>query len=766
MTAPFCMPMRNERAAPTFDSSNPRELPRFFEDLESLMTRANLTAPGDMKKQVLKYVDIDTEQMWKTFPEYTSLTQTYDEFKKAILEQYPDATGDFIYSIRDMDLLIGERQRVGIATMQDLSNYHVQFMSITRWLIEKKYLAELEQERAYVRALQPQFLGLVMNRLAIKMADHHPNVPYKIKDVHEAARFILQGASLQDLPMAPPSSTNSRTNDNGYVKTETLASMMAEFTKTMNEALSHSRSNVRPFARNQQDSNECNYCGGMHYIRDCEKVEEDIKAGKCKKNQEGKVVLPNGFYVSRAMAGNFMRDRIFEWHRRNPSSQSTATLLNTIDSRLLGPPPSTTTTTTAAPTKTTYQLTSNDRIAVLEAELFNLRTRKQGADQGPRTRAQSARNVTLEEVEDEDDVAAARAQLRTPRIEEGDEPRISKSQPKEPQSAPVPARAPEHPFRNAKDAAYSPPGTRNIGAQDKTPAAPHKRPEAAYKTLPPVHDPVIATSVFQRSMEAPIMITQRELLSLSPEVRSQVRDSTTTRRIPNKDAITTQNLYMDDNDSDMELDSLTTTFPVTAYAVSDAYNRPIPQSAFVVSDPIESYYRSLGTNKDPDLNRLMVAGDSYSIRSVNALIDSSHRVECILDPGCQIIAMSESICHQLGLPYDPSIVLHMQSANGELDQSLGLSRNVPFQIGTITMYLQVHVISSPAYDVLLGRPFDVLTESVVRNFANEDQTITIQDPNTGRRVTVPTVPRTRKVPKCMHPRHREHSRLAYDSQGF
>ena len=38
---------------------------------------------------------------------------------------------------------------------------------------------------------------------------------------------------------------------------------------------------------------------------------------------------------------------------------------------------------------------------------------------------------------------------------------------------------------------------------------------------------------------------------------------------------------------------------------------------------------------------------------------------------------------------------------------------------------------------------DVLTESVVRNFANEDQTITIFDPNTGRRATVPTSPRGR-----------------------
>ena len=42
----------------------------------------------------------------------------------------------------------------------------------------------------------------------------------------------------------------------------------------------------------------------------------------------------------------------------------------------------------------------------------------------------------------------------------------------------------------------------------------------------------IATDVYSRSMDTPITITQRELLSLSPEVRSQVREAITTKRIP------------------------------------------------------------------------------------------------------------------------------------------------------------------------------------------------------------------------------------------
>jgi len=83
----------------------------------------------------------------------------------------------------------------------------------------------------------------------------------------------------------------------------------------------------------------------------------------------------------------------------------------------------------------------------------------------------------------------------------------------------------------------------------------------------------------------------------------------------------------------------------------------------------------------------------------------------------------------------------MQSANGTEDLSLSLACNIPFRIGNITLYMQVHVIQEPAYDILFGHPFDVLTESVVRNFWNEDQTVTLHDPNLGRTATVPTLPR-------------------------
>jgi len=767
MANTFHMPARGERAAPSFDRTKPRELVRFFEELEYLFDRAALTKEEEKKKHVLRYVEFEVEQIWKNFSEYTDATKTYKDFKSAILVHYPDASGDYVYSLRDMDLLTGERQRLGISNTLDLADYHLKFLSITSWLIEKKQLGTLEQERGYLRAFQPRLLAAINNRLQMKDPDHHPNIPHTIQDVYEAARFILQSATTAPqnyfAPTPPnvnppfvPDGTVSIAKREPSIKQEDFGSLFTEFTKTVMDAINQNNrgryNQNAPSSDSAPRNTSCNFCGGPHYIRECEKVDELIRAGKCKRNAEGKVVLPSGAYVPREIPGNLLSERIEEYHRRNPNQlASTATLLNTIDHKNLV----TTGALQSIVSRPSFQLSTSDRIATIEAELFNLRARNPKFVPVARTRAQKAREALTDESEDED-AAAVRAARQPQIVEVRDEDDTRPEVVKDAQIVPEPARAtppvvaPEHPFRNAKDAAYAPPSDRNLGGPIKAPAV-SKRTEAAYKTLPPVHDPSIATAVYKRSMETPITITQRELLSLSPEVRSQVRDVTTTRRIPNNPAPVSQNvlhlepeLYQKDVfDSD-----------VTEGSQDDAqdalYSRPCcvhkripPRGAIILDDPIDRYYRSLPPGQAPDPDRLIIAKESSAVRSIFAVIDNTEKKECILDPGCQIVAMSEDTCHELSLVYDPAIKLNMQSANGNTDWSLGLARNVPFTIGSITLYMQVHIIGSPAYDILLGRPFDILTESIVRNFANEDQTVTITDPNTGQRYTIPTFPRGR-----------------------
>ena len=103
--------------------------------------------------------------------------------------------------------------------------------------------------------------------------------------------------------------------------------------------------------------------------------------------------------------------------------------------------------------------------------------------------------------------------------------------------------------------------------------------------------------------------------------------------------------------------------------------------------------------------------------------------------------MSERVAQVLGLACDPAVSLNMQSANGSSNHTMGIIRNVPFTIGGLVLFFQVHVVREASYDILLGRPFDELTKSVVQNRNPDQVTITITDPNSGRVAVVPTFQR-------------------------
>ena len=169
--------------------------------------------------------------------------------------------------------------------------------------------------------------------------------------------------------------------------------------------------------------------------------------------------------------------------------------------------------------------------------------------------------------------------------------------------------------------------------------------------------------------------------------------------------------------------------------------RAPPPNATIIADLYETYLRENGTNANQTDANIAVAAESCALHAILLVVDGQDKVEAILNPRCQVVAMSEEVCNALALPYDPTVRLHMMSTNGGVDQSLGLSRNVPFLVGDITLYLQVHILCKPAYDILLGQPFNVLTCSVVHNYADENQTITILDPNIGHKATVLTIPR-------------------------
>lgn len=173
----------------------------------------------------------------------------------------------------------------------------------------------------------------------------------------------------------------------------------------------------------------------------------------------------------------------------------------------------------------------------------------------------------------------------------------------------------------------------------------------------------------------------------------------------------------------------------------------VPKGALVVGDPVLQYLASLPAGQAPrqifvsakDL--LRVGGESELLRVLYPLINGTAEEESICDGGSQIVSMSQATAMGLGLGWDPTICIFMQSANGQVEKSVGLSKNVAFVFGEVTLYLQVHIIKNPAYKVLLGRPFEVLAGSNIKNGTDGSQLITLTDPNTQKQWVVPTFPR-------------------------
>jgi hypothetical protein len=768
------MPGRGHATAPKFNPLFPRELRRYFKDVELLCATCGITTDEEKKQQVLRYVDTDTADLWELRPEYAA-AHSYEDFKTAIEKLYPGAGDERKWSIADMDRLLGEQLRVGILDSQGLGAYYRSFLTITEFLRSKGRLSEAEQSRAFVRGFQPSLWERIARRLELRIPDHYPDDPYPLDKIVEAAKFVLHGTSPNTFASEPASDVKDAKTPAG-IKSEDFTSFLDKFATTLVHALAPRAAGATEASTSASaqprppNHGLCNFCGGTgHFMGECPVVEQYTKEGKCRRNVEGKVILNSGAYAPRNLPGTWLRDRIDEWHRRNPGQQtkghltsnmssslmyevandSAPTMMYTANSRYpVSSPPSTASRISALDAEIVnlieqksvaehMYLELNDRKQALETELFALRKKFDGVEILKRPQPKQ-RDIQADPVVPAPPVREAPVAPVAPVANDPEPVAGTSSAPSaDPASVPVEKRT-FHPYGRAREPNYLPPQDRNFAGPP--PKAP-KDKDPAYQVQAPIEDPKIADDVYQRWIKTQhLTVSAEELLSLSSEVRNRVRENVTPKRVPAPQRNLALATTIGDPlpfATDVDGDEI----------MADAVPRPIVASnavtssgSITIADPYETYLKELPANQQP--TAFTVAKESHSLRSIKVLVNNTMDVEAILDPGCQIIAMSEEICHELGLAYDPTIVLNMQSANGDVDKSLGLARNVPCRLGTITVYLQIHVIRAAAYDILLGRPFDVLTQSTVTNFANADQTITIRDPNYGRTVTIPTIARS------------------------
>jgi hypothetical protein len=120
----------------------------------------------------------------------------------------------------------------------------------------------------------------------------------------------------------------------------------------------------------------CAFCGQSgHFIAQCLVCADYITNKKCKRNPEEKIILPNGQYTPRSIPGRFIKDRIDEWHKRNPSPSTSSSLMYEINPVVMSS--QTSVSTNMVSTSSTNVFTADQPIATLEQEIFNLKMLKE-----------------------------------------------------------------------------------------------------------------------------------------------------------------------------------------------------------------------------------------------------------------------------------------------------------------------------------------------------------------------------------------------------
>jgi hypothetical protein len=316
---------------------------------------------------------------------------------------------------------------------------------------------------------------------------------------------------------------------------------------------------------------------------------------------------------------------------------------------------------------TAFHLSAEDRIASLERELFNLRRAKLPFQPMVKTWRQHAQ---------EDSQGVDTTEDARPAITHAPPPVRQNSLPHRPPT-PSPAASfapalavqgpPIHPYSHIRNATLPAPAqVTSVPVTPKnTPTG--QKPDAIYRHAPPVYEKKHATDVFEQAMEAPITLTHRQLYSIAPKVRAQTRELLTVHRVTSYVDVskTRQVQFLDadedtaeevsvhhDNSKSAKIDKRTAQFyqdMPQPFVQAATLRKDTESEPLIVPDPYESYLRKFPPGHPPD--HLQVTKESSSLRSIVPYVNHFLRVKCIVDPGCQIIAMSEDICHALGLIY-------------------------------------------------------------------------------------------------------------------
>jgi len=265
-----------------------------------------------------------------------------------------------------------------------------------------------------------------------------------------------------------------------------------------------------------------------------------------------------------------------------------------------------------------------------------------------------------------------------------------------------------------------------------------------------IEEGVKAEEILDRMLEGEMKVTPKELWAVAPKLRAALKEILISKRL-NKDKFREdQTQEKEDNQPQRKVVSVNSLeSPEKRQEAIEIEDSEVVE-VWAVANPVLQFLEKLSPEEHScqifaiegeGEKEETVALDMAHLKVVPAVINSIREEEVLLDSGSQIVSMTKKVAATNKVSWDPSLSIQMQSANGSRSRTCGLARNVPFTLGGVTVLLQVHVMDAAPYTVLLGRPFDTITESRIVNDKEGNQTVCITCPNTGTKVAILTYKR-------------------------
>jgi len=273
-----------------------------------------------------------------------------------------------------------------------------------------------------------------------------------------------------------------------------------------------------------------------------------------------------------------------------------------------------------------------------------------------------------------------------------------------------------------------------------------QKKEISSRPKAPIEDGVKVEDILDRILEGEMTVTLKELWAIAPKLRTALKEILTSHRASAEGKeLSLEQAKQTSETNVVEIDSLQG--PVTVQAEVEVASREKTE-LWTVKDSVVQFLETLHPSErayqvfaSEECAREASAPEMVHLRVVPVLVNGVTEEEALLDSGSQIVSMTRDVAAANKISWDPGLSIQLQSANGSLSRTCGLAKNVPFTLGDVTVLLQAHIMETAPYKILLGRPFDTITESTIVNDREGNQTINITCPNTGTRAVIPTYKR-------------------------